>query len=244
MKKKGLQFLLTCCVCATLALGTVACQEEQTKNFFDDGRDSQLQTSKGLEFALNSDDKSYKVIGIGACTDTEIIIPSKYQDFPVTSIGECAFIFCESLTSVVISDNITGIENKAFAYCSNLASVVIGNDVRSIGNGAFSLCHGLTSVVIPDNVTSIDEDAFFYCDNLMSVKIGNGVTSIGRLAFSSCSSLTKIVIPDNVMSVGSHAFSDCSSLTIYCEAENQPSGWNSDWNYSNRPVVWGYTGEE
>jgi len=43
-----------------------------------------------------------------------------------------------------------------------------------------------------------------------------------------------------VMSIGDYAFDGCSSLTIYCEAESQPSGWNKYWNYSNRPVVWGY----
>jgi len=46
-----------------------------------------------------------------------------------------------------------------------------------------------------------------------------------------------------VTSIGSYAFFGCSSLTIYCEATSKPSGWYSDWNYSNRPVVWGYQGK-
>ena len=38
--------------------------------------------------------------------------------------------------------------------------------------------------------------------------------------------------------------SDCTSLeTIYCEAESQPSGWDSEWNGCNAQVVWGYKGE-
>jgi hypothetical protein len=45
-----------------------------------------------------------------------------------------------------------------------------------------------------------------------------------------------------VTSVGEGAFYECPSLTIYCETTSQPSGWDSYWNYSNRPVVWGYTG--
>ena len=36
------------------------------------------------------------------------------------------------------------------------------------------------------------------------------------------------------------AFYDCTALTIYCEAESQPEGWNSEWNIYGCPVVWGY----
>lgn len=69
---------------------------------------------------------------------------------------------------------------------------------------------------------------------------GLPVTSIGVSAFKSCDKLTEVVIPNSVTSIGSEAFSSCYSLTIYCEAASKPSGWNSDWNYSNRPVVWGH----
>ncbi|MBR2617649.1 MAG: leucine-rich repeat protein, partial [Clostridia bacterium] len=68
-------------------------------------------------------------------------------------------------------------------------------------------------------------------------------TSIGSYAFSDCDSLTEIVIPNSVTSIGERAFYDCDSLTIYCEVASKPSGWDWDWNYSNLPVVWGYTGE-
>ena len=77
---------------------------------------------------------------------------------------------------------------------------------------------------------------------LKEIIIPDSVTSIGNSAFSGCDNLTGVVIPDSVTSIGDHAFYDCSNLTIYCEAASQPSGWDSDWNYSNRPVVWGYKG--
>ena len=41
-------------------------------------------------------------------------------------------------------------------------------------------------------------------------------------------------------SVGEKVFQNCSSLSICCTAEEQPTGWNSNWNPSNRPVTWGY----
>jgi hypothetical protein len=76
---------------------------------------------------------------------------------------------------------------------------------------------------------------------LTSVIIGNSVTSIGRNAFSNCSGLTSIVIPDSVTNIEYGAFELCSKLTINCEATSKPAEWNSNWNYNNCPVVWGYT---
>ncbi len=71
---------------------------------------------------------------------------------------------------------------------------------------------------------------------------GRPVVAIGDYAFSYCSSLTSITIPNSVTTIGRYACRGCSSLTIYCEAESAPSGWDSDWNADDRPVVWGYRG--
>jgi hypothetical protein len=60
------------------------------------------------------------------------------------------------------------------------------------------------------------------------------VTSIGGSAFSNCKSLTSVYIPKEVAYIGSSAvylhFEDSSDLTIYCEANTKPKGWDSDWN--------------
>ena len=92
-------------------------------------------------------------------------------------------------------------------------------------------------------VTTIGDYAFSECSSLTNITIPNSVNSIGDSAFYNCSSLTNIIIPISVTSIDFYAFYNCSSLTIYCEAGSQPSGWNSRWNTSNCPVVWGYKGE-
>ena len=66
--------------------------------------------------------------------------------------------------------------------------------------------------------------------NIPSTYSGKPVTSIGDSAFEGCSSLTSITIPNSVTSIGRDAFENCSDLkTINCEAESQPSGWDSGW---------------
>jgi len=131
----------------------------------------------------------------------------------VTSIGEKAFLYCTSLTSVTIPDSVTSIGSGAFYYCTSLTSVTIPGSVTSIGAEAFYNCTSLTSVTIPNSVTSIGDSAFFYCTSLTSVTIPDSVTSIGDDAFEGCTSLTSVTIPDSVTSIGSGAFSNCTSLT-------------------------------
>ena len=163
------------------------------------------------------DDGTYAVSCGKAKLLSNIVIPSTYNGKAVSTIMEDGFKECTNLKSIVIGNNVTSIGESAFRYCSKLTSIEIPNSVTSIGNSAFSGCSSLTNIVIPNSVTSIDNNAF-----------------------SGCSSLTNIVIPSSVTSIGYFAFEDCSKLTIYCEAESKPDGWDNDWNWSKRPVVWGY----
>ena len=166
----------------------------------------------------------------------------------VTSIGEEAFGRCSSLTSITLPNSVTSIGKYAFHGCSSLESIVVdeNNTVYDSRNNCNAIIEtntnklivGCKNTIIPNSVTSIGESAFFDCDSLTSVIIPNSVTSIGEGAFECCSSLTSITLPNSVTSIGWGAFFDCDSLTIYCEATSKPSGWNSEWNYSNRPVYW------
>lgn len=57
----------------------------------------------------------------------------------VTSIGECAFCCCESLTSINIPDSVTSIGESAFKGCKNLKNIAIPGSVTFIGRHAFDL---------------------------------------------------------------------------------------------------------
>ena len=60
---------------------------------------------------------------------------------------------------LTIPDGVTSIGDYAFNYCYSLTSVVIPDSVTSIGKYAFC-CTKMTSITIPDSVTSIGDYAF------------------------------------------------------------------------------------
>ena len=97
---------------------------------------------------------------------TNAVIPTS-----VTKIGEYAFYYCDSITSVTLHDGITGIGAQAFAFCSNLSG----------------------AIYLPDTTTSIGDYAFFDCEKLNSIRLGTGLTTIGTEAFNYCYRLAEVI---------------------------------------------------
>ena len=153
----------------------------------------------------------------------------------ITNIGDNAFNYCYSLTTIAIPNSITTITNNTFQYCYSLKSVVIPSSVTTIPGGMFQTCYSLTSVAIPGSVTNIGANAFAAChclidttipnsittiennlfnnnNILVSIIIPNGVTTIGNSAFGGCNSLREVIIPNGVTTIGNNAFQYCYSL--------------------------------
>ena len=97
-----------------------------------------------------------------------------------------------TLAECTIPGSVTSIGDSAFYWCTSLTSVTIPDSVTGIGDSAFYWCTSLTSVTIPDSVTGIGDSAFYWCTSLTSVTIPDGVTSIGWCAFADCESLTNV----------------------------------------------------
>ena len=125
-----------------------------------------------------------------------------------------------TIPSELSGHSIVSIGNSAFKYCSSLTSIEIPSSVTSIGDTAFYKCSSLTSIKIPNSVTSIEDRAFCGCSSLTSIEIPNSVTSIGGYAFFGCSSLTSIEIPESVTFIEGDAFNGCDNLTIICESDS------------------------
>ena len=75
----------------------------------------------------------------------------------------------QNIRSYVIPSSVTSIGDYAFWYCDSLSEIVIPSSVTSIGHHAFYGCDSLSEIVIPSSVTSIGDRAFYNCkfsDNL------------------------------------------------------------------------------
>lgn len=105
-----LMVVVMMCACWT---GAVA--DEERKTF----------TSGDYQYAL-LDDGTVEIAGYKGSADL-LAIPAELDGKAVTSIGDCAFYLCSSLTSVSIPDSVTAIGDYAFGDCSNLTLTVPRN---------------------------------------------------------------------------------------------------------------------
>lgn len=179
--------------------------------------------SQGLKYAMNLDNQSYSVVGIGTCKDADIIIPTTHHNLPVTSIGNYAFCGCTGLTNITIPDGVTSIGDNAFYECAGLTNITIPKSVTNIGVSAFGGCTAITNINVDsknsqyhsvDNclIETASKTLIAGCKNSVIPDDGS-VTNIGFEAFYNCAGLTNITLPNNVTSIGNFAFSGCKGLT-------------------------------
>ncbi len=108
----------------------------------------------------------------------------------------------ESITNIIIEDDITGIGSHAFRFCIGLRLVKIANTVTKIGSFAFHGCTGLQYVHLPESIIKIYEGAFYGCLSLNNVNIPRRTRELGRSIFVGCKALNTILIPESVRIIG------------------------------------------
>ncbi|GAB1432142.1 hypothetical protein MASR2M29_07670 [Spirochaetota bacterium] len=97
-----------------------------------------------------NDDKTCTIIRYTG-NDKTLVIPSKIDGYPVTSIGDRAFLSCISLTSITIGDSVTSIGDYAFSLCKSLTTITIPNSVTFIGKNIFASCDRLREIHVTEN---------------------------------------------------------------------------------------------
>ena len=153
---------------------------------------------------------------------TEVVVPTKYNGRPVSSIGADAFYRSSELpaiTSVKLPDSIRSIGNGAFYNCQYLASINLTENVATIGENAFYRNERLRTLGDISGLRSIGDYAFDGCKDLRDFEFGDSLRNIGDYAFNDCKMLTNVTLAASVQSVGDYAFSGCTSLkTVVAES--------------------------
>ena len=116
--------------------------------------------------------KSYIVVGIGTCKDTDLVIPSIYRGKPVTSIGDSAFYGCTGLTSVTIPDSVTSIGLEAFEGCTGLKTKIGVYKAFKLENDRLK-CRGMEYKIGEWNECGskleVCRNGLHYCTNLFEI---------------------------------------------------------------------------
>jgi len=136
-------------------------------------------------------------------------------------ICDRAFLWCDSLSEIVIPSSVTSIGDRAFSRCFSLKYISIPKSVIGLNGNPFDEWYGKLECLSPNFV--YEDDILFNKDksriisfrnqNIKSYVIPSSVTSIDDSAFSCCRSLSEIVIPSSVTSIDDSAFSCCRSLS-------------------------------
>lgn len=155
--------------------------------------------------------RDYVVITGYEGSESDIEVPAKIADLPVTQIG--SYVFNDKLTAITLPETLKSIGDHAFEYCTSLVSISIPDSVNSIGDWAFYGCSSLTKLKLSNSLTAINMYSFADCNKLTTVDIPKSVKVIKVGAFESCSSITKLSIPDTIMVIGDSAFEGCGGLT-------------------------------
>lgn len=181
-----------------LGSGQEVCAKEQ------ESMDTEIKKSQ--EISERDIDKDNFLIEDGELVryqgeDENVVVPRG-----IVSIGDRAFSYCTSISSIDIPEGVITIGKYAFERCTNLVSVKLPTTLTTIKGGAFEGCINLADIKLPESVTSIGGSTFADCKSLSQIEIPEGVNSIAEYMFIGCSSLENIKIPKHIVNIGSCAF--------------------------------------
>lgn len=159
------------------------------------------------------------------------------------AIPSCTFMYCRSLTSVVISANpAVQLNASTFNRCYSLKCLIIAENAKYISNDFFSYNYSLSYFIAPTVSTynTVGATSFSNCCSLSNLALSNGITTINDGAFSNCYSLEKLIMPSKIQKIGwgtSSVFGQCYRLKLFdfSLAESIPTLGNANILFTQTP---------
>lgn len=178
--------------------------------------------SRGLEYWVIGTGYRVRLVGLGTCTDTDVVVASTYNGTPVTGISAGAFAGGEKIESITLSDSITTIPAGAFAGCTNLKKLVIGAGVSNFNPSVLKDCPSLESIEIsPENtiysavngcIINKYTKTLVFASATAQIPSDGSVETIAAGAIANLQSLTSLVIPEGVKTIKAGAIANCPEL--------------------------------
>jgi len=179
------------------------------------------------EFIYSVSDGESAVAGYTG-EETEVMIPSQIEGYPVTAVSDMAFMECDKITAVTVPQGVKTIGDYAFNFCESLETISLPQSLEAVSQYAFYNCGNLSEVYYQGTKSQWDRiniDNSYngnYC--LLNAKIlfadefiyyiSNDEITIADYAGEA----TELTIPSQiegytVTCIGEGAFSDCDRLT-------------------------------
>ncbi len=181
--------------------------------------------SEGLAFELDVKTNTYTFVGIGDCTDKELVIPIKYEGLPVTRIKSFALYNNEAIEELIFSKDITAIDDFALSNCTALKRITVSKEneaFKSVDGNLYTrdgkkliqyaLGKAEKSPTLIDEVEEIGSCAFAGNQYLKDISFADNVRIIGVSAFVNCHYIERVSL-GKVEKIEDNAFYGCVALT-------------------------------
>ncbi len=173
---------------------------------------------------------------------TDIFIPERIGNRPITKIGAYAFsphkkhgykpiyeklekvelncvqtlgsgAFCGcSSMKEVVANEVCAIPEHCFSGCSSLEKFDFSK-ITDIGDHAFENCTSLKSAILPEKLEHLGEWAFYGCSSLEELILSKSIPVLPELCFARCSSLKEASLPIGITMAGKRCFYECTGIT-------------------------------